>query len=370
MKVTHVITGLGTGGAEAMLYKVILGSAPDIKQCVISLTKGGKHKQKLDALGVDVLELDLKRQLFFPWRWWSEVKNRLCKDANVVHAWMYHAMLFTTILSFFDRQPRAKLIWNVRHSLKDMRHEKPVLRLLIRLLGLLIHRTDKVIFNSTQSLQQHGAHWSLTDRSAVIPNGFNTDIWHPAEKGQENRLKQRLNIHNARILGHVGRVHPMKNHQGLLTAFSGLAKHIPDLHLVMIGKGTTELRINDPEVAKRVHCLGERQDIDSLMPCFDFFVLCSNWGEGFPNVLGEAMACNLPCLVTDVGDCAAILANEDWVIQPFSAAQLSNRLQSLVCLPEAEVRQLANDNRHRVVQHYSLPHIVGLYTQLYRDITT
>jgi len=366
MNVLHVITGLGTGGAEAMLLK-LAKQHQHHNQFVVSLTQGGKNKALIEALGIDVLELNLKQFWLLPIRIFQVISLIKKQKIDVINAWMYHAMLFASlILPFAPKQ--LKLFWNVRHSLQDIEQEKRSLKLIIRLLATLTKRANAVIFNSQNSRKEHEKIWNIEHTACFLPNGFECEQW-PSKAslpvGQANPLFELLGIDDGLVIGHVGRAHPMKNHQGLIDAFLDVAAQHLNIHLVLIGKGTESFSVPNHEAGIRIHCLGERKDVSQLMPYFDFFVLSSNWGEGFPNVLGEAMLCALPSITTDVGDSKYLLNNDEWVIPPYQPQQLTQLLAKLVSLPVEQRSQLGESYRQRVLARFSIKFVGRLYDALY-----
>ncbi|UAA39684.1 glycosyltransferase [Paraneptunicella aestuarii] len=366
----HIITGLGTGGAEAMLYKLLTKSCKPSEQVVVSLSQGGKHRELLQKLGVQVLELNLKQIWMFPVRFIQVLQLIRKKNIQVINAWMYHAALFASLLKLLSFGISIRLLWNIRHSLHDLKQEKTSLRIVIRLLKYMVRFSDGIIFNSRKSATEHGVYWDMQDKVHFVANGFELEKWLPKSKVDSNHanlLRDLCGIKSSetRLIGHVGRAHPMKNHQGLIKAFLSVADKHPDVDLVLIGKGTQELDIGSDAAANRIHLLGERNDVQALMPCLDYFVLGSNWGEGFPNVLGEAMACELPSMTTDVGDSAYLLDNHEWVVPPYDELALAAKLDELLSLDDDAQGRLGKLYRERIETHFSIASIADIYDALY-----
>ncbi len=367
MNVLHVITGLGTGGAEAMLYKLVSIEENSGTQTVVSLTQGGKHKSLLEQQGVKVYELNLKQFWMLPFRILTLLKLIRNENIQVINAWMYHAALFASVVFGISRQPGLKLFWNIRHSLQALEQEKSSLRIIIRALAILARLPCKIIFNSRKSAGEHAKYWNMHDKVQFIPNGFELEKWHPNPEGSENKLSKLLGIHNGVLVGHVGRVHPMKNHQGLINAFRKATLHGSNVHLILMGKGTEALLSTNEIDSARIHSLGECSNVHEIVPELDCFVLCSNWGEGFPNVLGEAMACELPCMTTDVGDSAFLLGDSNWVVSPYDENALSQKLKEMLVLTLDERKAIGKVNRNRIENHFTLHAVQKIYNQLYRS---
>jgi glycosyltransferase involved in cell wall biosynthesis len=158
---------------------------------------------------------------------------------------------------------------------------------------------------------------------------------------------------------------PVKNHQGFMAAAAMLAKQRPDVHFVCAGR---RVAFDNPEAAAvvpdairaQVHLLGERRDIAALNAAFDVAVNASH-AEAFPNVVGEAMACGVPMVVTDVGDSAWILDGNGEVVPPGDAGALAQALTHLLMLRPAERQALGQRGRQRIVENFSLETVAERY---------
>ena len=116
-----------------------------------------------------------------------------------------------------------------------------------------------------------------------------------------------------KLIGQVGRLDPMKDHSTFLKAAALLAHERKDVRFVCVGEGPTGYRDELYSLAKtlglasRLIWAGSRRDMPAVYNAFDVAVSSSRWGEGLPNVIAEAMACGVPCVVTDVGDSAFVV---------------------------------------------------------------
>lgn len=369
VRVAHVITGLQTGGAEAMLNKLTQSERGAVSAIVIALTEGGKYQRIIEQNGIPVHVVNFKKLWLLPWllvRLYRLIRQH---RTQIIQAWMYHAMFFTSLICLFTRfrRFRPRFLWNIRHSLKDIRFESRQVQWLIKGLSLFTSLPDKVIFNSKNSAVEHQRYWSVASKTQFLPNGFELDVWQPAEVEAANALRERLNIPSGFLLGNVARAHPMKNQTGLINVVKRLQEEFSNVHLVLFGSGTAELQGID--AALQIHGLGECDDIPELLPGLDCFVLCSNWGEGFPNVLGEAMACALPCITTNVGDSAMLLNNADWVAEPFDEEALLQKLRSMIMLTPQERAGLGRSNLHRVTTQFGIKQVAQQYLALYQSFS-
>jgi glycosyltransferase involved in cell wall biosynthesis len=174
-------------------------------------------------------------------------------------------------------------------------------------------------------------------------------------------------------MGLVARYHPMKNQEGFLRAAARVVAQRPGVHVLLAGRGVdgdnASLRevIATTGLGGRVHLLGEVADIASLHAALDVEVSASHTVEAFSNAIGEAMACAVPCVVTDVGDSAAVVGTTGRVVPPSDEAALAAALQELLALPVPARRALGQQARERIRQHYDLEAVARTYAALYRD---
>lgn len=133
----------------------------------------------------------------------------------------------------------------------------------------------------------------------VVPPGIDTGRFMPGDK---SRARQRLGLQQAwRIVGSVGRLHPVKGQRFLIEAMKGLPD---DVHAVFVGDGPIrnelEALANELSLRERIHFIGHRDDLSDIYPAFDVFCLPS-LSEGLPRTLLEAQACDVPVIATNVG---------------------------------------------------------------------
>jgi glycosyltransferase involved in cell wall biosynthesis len=231
--------------------------------------------------------------------------------------------------------------------------------------------TRAIIYNSQISASQHEALGYDSDRTVVIPNGFDCQLFRPRPE-MAQRLRHEMNIDPRRaVIGMFARNHPQKDSGNLIKATALLAERGIDVHVVIAGPGfdteNAEVMgaIAQAGVAGRFSLLGERHDIPDIVAGLDIATLPSAWGEGFPNVLGEAMASGVPCVATDIGDSAWIIGRAGIVVPPRDPEALADALGRLVALGSEGRRQLGAVARARVIEHFEVDDIVGRYQGLY-----
>ena len=292
---------------------------------------------------------------------------------NILQGWMYHANLAAQLASFASFK-FIPVVWNIRHSLYSLDYEKKGTAMVIRLLSRLSSFPAKVIYNSQMGATQHQKVGYKSQKTIMIPNGFDVNLFKPSAENRLN-LRQELGLaENTFLIGRICRYHPMKDHESFLRAAALLLADLPDLHFVLAGTSVDldnsllsnlleELNIGD-----RVHLLGERKDVPYLTSALDIAVSSSYFGEAFPNVIGEAMACEVPCVTTDVGDSAIIVGDTGKVVPPQNPQALADGCRELISLGAEGRQQLGQKAREKVIKLYSLDAITTQYEQLYQGI--
>ena len=374
LRILHVITGLSTGGAERALYNVLEGGlASEFESTVISLRDRGSFAGRIEALGVPVHTLGIRGPIALP----KAIYRLRCLAREVkpdlVQGWMYHGNLAAT-LAASGSSTSPRVVWNIRQSLDQICKEKRLTAQVIRGNRAFSRGVDGIIYNSNRSFSQHTDFGFDAQQAHVIPNGFNLDEFQ-LDPALDQSVRSHLGVpENALVVGHVARFHPMKDHPNFLRAAVMVAQRNPRAHFILVGKDVaptnSALReIIPTNLLNRFVFTGEQNDPARFMQAMD--VLCSSsWSEAFPNVIGEAMACALPCVVTDVGDCATIVDNTGIVVPPSDSQALAEGLLTMLKKPQEERDQLGHAARSRIKDHYALTQVVSRYSDLYRTLLT
>jgi glycosyltransferase involved in cell wall biosynthesis len=280
---------------------------------------------------------------------------------------MYHG----NIAASLGNQGNKPLIMTVRHALVDIRHEKLTTRWMIQLGARVSRRAAATIYNSEAGAQQHQAQGYAKEHAVVIPNGFDTDIFKP-DGDARDKLRRDLGVPPDTILvGLVARYHPMKDHANFIRAAARVSQS--NVRFVLAGTGADEknsalmAEIRDADVAERVHLLGERDDVPALQASLDIATSAS-YTESFPNVIGEAMACGVPCAVTDVGDCGDVVGDTGLVVPPRDPQALADAWVAFLSKPVDVRRAMGTQARARIMERYSLPVVVKRFEDVYEDV--
>jgi glycosyltransferase involved in cell wall biosynthesis len=371
----HVITGLSTGGAETMLLKLMSAASGRIEHVVISLGDAGTIGPRIAALGVPVHCLGLKRNAPNPFKALSILTLARRVTPQLIQGWMYHgnlmASMATAALGKSAPHKKVPVLWNIRQTVYDLRRERWLTAKFIRLGARLSAHPAAIIYNSRTSAGQHEDLGYRAEKRVVIPNGFDCEALCPDDAAR-SEMRAELEVTDDTILiGLVARYHPMKDHAGFLQAAGIIARSHPHVRFVLAGTGViskqSELAegIRQNGLQNRLILLGERSDIPRLNNSFDIGCSASAWGEGFSNSIGEAMACGIPCAVTDVGDSAYIVADTGLVSPPRAPRALADAIVQLIDMGRTGRQQLGAKARKRIETEFSLPAIVQRYEELY-----
>ncbi|HLV78790.1 MAG TPA: glycosyltransferase [Chthonomonadaceae bacterium] len=369
----HIITGLDTGGAERMLAKLLSGlDRQRFALEVLSLTDIGPVGKGIQEQGIPVRALGMRRGVPDPAGllrlagWLRRGRPR------IVQTWMYHADLIGGLAGMLAGQKR--IAWNIRHSDLAANSKRSTIwtaRACARLSRLVPAR---IVCCSHASQRVHAALGYAAEKMVVIPNGFDLSAYHP-DPAARRAVRQELGLpEDAPLIGLIARFDPQKDHETFAQAAGLLRQRRPKAHFLLCGDGIEESNarlagwIEAAGAGDRCLLLGRRADIPRLAAALDILTSSSAYGEGFPNVVGEAMACGVPCVVTDVGDSAQIVGETGMVVPIRAPERLAAAWEEWIAAGTEERARRGQAARCRVEAHFSLPAIVGRYTQFYEEL--
>jgi glycosyltransferase involved in cell wall biosynthesis len=357
--VLNSITGLNVGGAEVMLARFASSlRATAFAPQVLSLMAPGAVADLLAAEGIPIRTLDLRHSGAA-----ISAVPRLRKmvfqtNADLLHGWMYHGNLAASLGGFLDRRQSVPVVWSIHHSVDNISVEKPFTRWIIRLLGKLSRTVAAISYCSRVSADQHEALGFDPSKRVIIPNGIDCEVFRPRMDARQ-RLHLRFGIPEGRmVIGNVARAHPMKDHSGFVRTLGLLRDSGLDVHGIIVGAGHEDGRArqvaNELGLADRLTTPGALKDIPELLPGIDAFMLSSAWGEAFPLSAAEAMACGVPVVATNVGDCGWLVGDPDLITPPRDPVGQAMSLRRIFALQPDDRRQLGLQGRHRVIENFSL----------------
>lgn len=365
-RVLHVISGLSQGGAETMLIKLARQQRASEFPPAVATLEDGPMRVEIETLGIPVYVLPINK-LRQPFALAALIRQL---RPALIHSWLYRADL-TSGLSLLPIS-QVKLIWSVRAS-DTLSPDLPLqTRALVRLNALLSHvMPDCIICCGDRPREIHEKFGYARRKMRVVPNGFDLEAFKPSAEAR-TALRNELGISaTAPVIGMLARLHPMKDYPSLLQAIELLDD--PRVHFVLAGTDVmpaTPLFRSALAASKhksRIHLLGARSDPARVWAACDIGTLSSS-SEGFPNSLGEAMCCGVPCVATDVGETAAIIGDTGRVVPPRNPAGLADGWRQLLALEIAERQALGQCARQRMADRYGIASVAKQFKAVYREI--
>lgn len=373
IKILHIINDLSIGGAEMMLYKLLSGiNRERFDPVVISLIDRGKLRDQIEALGIPVYTTRMKPGRPTPAAILRLIRITRRLKPDLIQGWMYHSCLAGQLANTFSAR-KAPVLWGIHCSDICSISEKKMTLAMIKLCAPLSKLPSNIIFVSESSRSEHKSFGYSVENSRVLPNGIDTQLFVPSASARLSVRSEMGLPEDAFLIGLVGRYHPMKDHTNFLQAASLLLKTHPGIHFLLIGRGINPenkaLRgaIQDLGLLNQIHLLGERNDTPRLSAALDIFTLSSSYGESFPNVIGEAMSCGVPCVVTDVGDAAWIVGETGRIVPRRDPEAMANGWSELIALGAEERKTLGKAARLRVRERFPLDSVVAQYEALYEN---
>jgi glycosyltransferase involved in cell wall biosynthesis len=340
---------------------------------VVSLMDKGALRERIEALGIAVHTVGVRPRLPTPLALWRLIRLVRRLRPDLIVGWMYHSCLAVQLASIFTSR-LASVLWSIHYSTNSLSEEKRLTALVIKACAFLSRLPGKIIFVSRDGQSKHRELGFSTTNSCVIRNGIDAATFVPSSEARASVRSEFGLPGDALIIGMVSRYHPMKDYACFLRAAALVSKIHPETHFFLVGRAVDgenqELRrlIHELGLAHRTHLLGERHDIPRLAAALDVFSL-SSYCESFPTVIGEAMACAVPCVVTDVGDAAWIVGdNTGRIVPPRDPDALARAWAEMIKLGGEGRASLGRAALSRVSELFPLKSVVHRYEALYEAV--
>lgn len=358
MKLVILTRDLEYGGAQRQLVALSRGlrrRGHDVGVAV--LYANGPLEQDLHAAGVAVKVFNKQGR----WDLWPVLFD-LARFVRQEQPQVLHGYIANELVAFLKPLCRGKVVWGVRGSKEESERSDWLVHSLNWFGPMLSRLPDLIICNSHAGFADAAAHGYPEHKMAVIPNGIDTERFCPNPVArQEARVRFEVGEHE-QLVGLVGRLDPMKDYPTFLRAAAMAARQGAQVRFICVGTGPDEYARRLRELAcelglsQRLIWAGPRSDMPAIYNALDVAVLASAYGEGFPNVVGEAMATGVPCVVTDVGDSASIVADLGEVVPPRNPVALSHAIGRLL---DGSGKGCDRDAiRGHIVANYSVPRLL------------
>lgn len=371
-KIVHIIIGLNVGGAELVLKRLVLASQSKQKfqHEVISLTDKGIIGADLEAANIPVHSINMHGLSSIPTSYFK-LRSLLKKiNPDIVQTWMYHADFLGGIAA--KSIGINKIIWGIRNSNVSAGMSKTTYYLSHICAKISSYIPSDIVAVSHTAKDYHTAIGYDSKKMIVIPNGFDLEKF-SIDTHKRHQLRLQLDIKEDHlVIGNIGRFNPVKNQLNFIKACISLFDKGYTFIALLAGRNV-DLKnpeiyniLNDSKYNKNFIFLGEIEDTTNFYNAIDIFCLCSTT-EGFPNVLGEAMATERVCLSTKAGDAEIILGNKSLLIQSTNYEDIASALELIIFKNSNNFNfnTLGLEARERIKSKYSISKIVSDFENLY-----
>lgn len=362
MRLLFVITSMGRGGAEIQTKGLAARLvARGHKVMMVVLLPFEEFEDELNANGVETRSLGMRRGVPSPRAALDFVRILHAWCPDVVQTWMYAADILGGFGSLVQRTPVA---WGIRCSRIDP-SKKQTLRLMRLSARISPVIPDRIFVNSEAGRVYHVSHGYAADKMCVIPNGFDTERYRPDAQTREAARAELGLLPDEPVVGIVARFDPHKDHATFFRAAGILHRSLSSARFLVVGRelaGNPAVERWVDEAGIREQCIftGQRGDAERLDNAMDVATLTSV-AEGFPNAIGEAMACGVPCVATNAGDSAILIGDPARVVPVGDAEGLAQRWEALLrASPEARA-QIGAAARDRIVERFSVEALTTRY---------
>ncbi len=345
--------------------------SPNHEHSIVSLTDFGVIGPQLQVRGTQVFSLGMRSVLDMPIVIWRLRRLLRSERPDIVQTWMYHADFIGGTAA---RLAGIKhVIWGIRTT--DIKAGGSRTAILVRWLCARLSAwvPQMIVCAAEAARKSHIAIGYDAKKMEVVPNGYD---FTKLKATVEDRLTLREQCgitQNEVVVGSLGRFHAVKNQENFVQAAGLIAARFPQLKFLMVGRGldweNVQLVdwINATGFQNRFVLLGERKDVPQCLAAMDIFCLHSRT-EGFPNVLAEAMAMGLPCVTTDVGDAAMLLADTGVVVSKEDPATLAEGIMGVLALDLVQRSALGERAKIRVQAEFSIERARARFEELYRRL--
>jgi glycosyltransferase involved in cell wall biosynthesis len=357
--VLFLTQNLDGGGSQRQLTVLARGlAARGYAVTVAVFYAGGELQAQLERAGVRVVPLG-KRGRWHVAGTVASLKTLVREERPIVtHGYLDVPNLLTLVMRYFE--PGTRAVWGVRAAYVDWSRYDFLTRLMFRAACVLSRYADLVIVNSLAGRNHHVALGYPAGKTVVVRNGIDTNLFRP-DPNARSELRREWRVGESEVLvGLVARLDPLKGHDTFLRAAAKLAARTDGFRFVCIGGGATQyeqklrLKAASLGLTERIIWAGSRSDMPAVYNALDIAVSTSS-GEGFSNVIGEAMSTGVPCVVTATGDSAAIVGDTGAVIPVGDSDALAGAVTTLAERQSAAARERC---RRRIVEHFGLDRLV------------
>jgi glycosyltransferase involved in cell wall biosynthesis len=364
--IVYMITDLSTGGTPTALLRLLSGiDRTKYDPTVISFySKDSFIFNEIMDLNIPVIDLGLTQK----WRidaFWKIKKILKEIHPTILHTWLFHANITGRIFGRFNKVPliiASRRSTNIGGSWREI--------LMRETSGM----NDKIIAVSEAARKAEIDSSKVPhDKVVTIYNGLDPSPFRTVSNEARQTLRNSMGIpDDVILLGSVGRLHPAKGFNDLITAMELLGRKTRSTQLVIVGEGELKdqlkHQVQKSNLDGRIMFTDIRNDIPEILSAFDIFLSPSLW-EGLPNVVLEAMAAGKPVVATSVGGTPEVVVDglTGLLVPPHKPKALANSTLFLCENPKIQ-KSMGQAGRERVIKHFSIEQMVKQTEELYHEL--
>lgn len=367
IKLVLAIRSLNVGGAERQFIELIKNIDKDKFDVYVCTMYGGVQENIVNSIkNIRYFNLD-KKGRYDIFKFYINYKKLLkIINPDVIYSFKEEMNIF----SYFCKPQKTKSIWGFRASNMDLSQYGKLSQLLFWLQKKFSSRVDMIVANSNASIHYHKKHRFYMSKSIVIPNGIDINKFMRNSKDRENfRSEYKLKDSDIAV-GIVSRIDYMKGYIVFSKAVKKLMEEFDNIYVFSVGGGDEKIKNECEEILgqfnnTRFKWLGNQSNVEKIYSGFDISSSSSSFGEGFSNSIAEAMSCELPCVVTDIGDSAYIVDNYGIVVEPNNIESLYDGLKRMI---QSDYKNLGILSRKRIKENFSTEKMVRKTENLIVDM--
>lgn len=362
MEIAFLIRKLDCGGAEKQLIITAKGlSERGHNVTIYTFYTNGELEYELNETSVKLSCLGKKGR----WDILSLLINLfkfIKRDkVEVLYSFMYTQNIIAAIIKIVYH--KLAVIWGVRCSFMDFEKYTKLFKVAFKF-ECFMSRIPNLIISNSEAGKEYALKSGYKNKNfKVMFNGIDCESFKPDDQlGME--LRKELDIgENQKLIGIISRIDYIKGHETFIRAASKISKLREDVVFICVGGGNEEYKnylINlteELQIKNKIIWYGKSKEVNKIYNALDILTSTS-YGEGFSNVIAEAMACGVPCVVTDVGDSAYIVSEYGKVINVNDEEELMNKWNAILSLSEEKIIKLKYNCRKRIENKFSVENLI------------
>jgi len=355
-KIAITIRSLDIGGAERQFIELVKNIDKSKFNILVCTMYGGVQEDIIKNIP-NIKYVDLEKNGRYDFIKFYINYKKVLKDfaPDVIYSFLGEMNLF----SYWCKSRQTKIIWGFRASNMDLKKYGKVPQIMFWLQKKLSKKVDKIIANSYASIEFHKKEGFFMDKAIVIHNGIDTYRFKKSEDKRE-KFRKKYSLKETDIaVGIVARIDYMKGYIVFVKAIKKLLEKFDNIKVFAVGGGDEKIKKECENILGKFNndrfiWLGNQKNVENIYNGFDI-VSSSSFGEGFSNSIAEAMSCEVPCVVTDVGDSKIIVGDIGIIVKPNDVNALYQGLEKMI---NSDYKKLGVLSRKRVVENFSIDKMV------------